>query len=270
MSFENLIIIDSSYFIFYRYYALLNWWKLAKPNDELLIPFENELFVEKFKKTFKNTILNLNKKLKLKNFKIIAALDCPRKEIWRNQIFKFYKSNREKEDNFLGGPFFKLGIDLLKNMNILCLSCSNLEADDCIALTCQYYNKNIKENSTSENLIKIYIIASDHDYLQLKNDNTYIFNLKFQEIKKSNDSKFDLFCKIITGDKSDNIPGIFKKCGPKTALKYFNDNDLFKKQLEKEDNENLFLQNKKIIDFNEIPNNLIEHFYSLNNLSSIF
>ena len=26
----NYILIDGSYFVFYRYYALLNWWKLAK------------------------------------------------------------------------------------------------------------------------------------------------------------------------------------------------------------------------------------------------
>ena len=27
------ILIDISYFIFYRYYALIGWWKLAKPDE---------------------------------------------------------------------------------------------------------------------------------------------------------------------------------------------------------------------------------------------
>ena len=33
----------------------------------------------------------------------------------------------------------------------------------------------------------------------------------------------DLFVKIVIGDKSDNINGIFKRCGTKTACKYYED-----------------------------------------------
>ena len=47
----NYILIDGSYFIFYRYYALLAWWKLAKQDETIEIPIDNEEFVEKFKKT---------------------------------------------------------------------------------------------------------------------------------------------------------------------------------------------------------------------------
>ena len=49
---KNIILIDLSYFIFYRYYALVQWWKLAKPDNELGNPIENLEFVEKFKKHF--------------------------------------------------------------------------------------------------------------------------------------------------------------------------------------------------------------------------
>ena len=41
------ILIDTSYFIFYRYYALINWWKCARPDDPLGNPIENQEFVEK-------------------------------------------------------------------------------------------------------------------------------------------------------------------------------------------------------------------------------
>ena len=40
------------------------------------------------------------------------------------------------------------------------------------------------------------------------------------------------FCKIVTGDPSDNISSVFPKCGPKTALKYFADRELFEKKLQ--------------------------------------
>ena len=37
MNNPNFIIIDGSYFIFFRYYALLNWYKMAK-KDKLQNP----------------------------------------------------------------------------------------------------------------------------------------------------------------------------------------------------------------------------------------
>ena len=48
----NFIIIDGSYFVFFRYYALLNWFKLAKKDEDMEDPFKNETFVEKFRSTF--------------------------------------------------------------------------------------------------------------------------------------------------------------------------------------------------------------------------
>ena len=52
---QNFILIDGSYFIFYRFFALLNWFKLAKKEqtiDKENPPFKNIEFLEKFKKTF--------------------------------------------------------------------------------------------------------------------------------------------------------------------------------------------------------------------------
>ena len=32
----NFIIVDGSYYTFYRYFAMTNWWSLAKPDEELV------------------------------------------------------------------------------------------------------------------------------------------------------------------------------------------------------------------------------------------
>ena len=54
----TFVLIDGSYFCFYRYHSLLSWWKNAYPDeiDVLQDPYQNEKFVEKFKKTFVDNI----------------------------------------------------------------------------------------------------------------------------------------------------------------------------------------------------------------------
>jgi FAD/FMN-containing dehydrogenase len=46
------ILIDGSYFCFYRYYSLLKWWKIAFPLEPLENPLDNPVFVEKYKKEY--------------------------------------------------------------------------------------------------------------------------------------------------------------------------------------------------------------------------
>ena len=253
----SIILIDMSYYIFYRYYALINWWNFAKPEDPLEDPIKNEEFVEKFKKTFINKLWDIPKKLKIKNYKIIAAADCPRLDIWRHKIFDKYKENRIYDDQFLGGPFFELGFKILKDLNIQILQHYQLEGDDCIALTTYYLQ-------ARESPPEIIIIANDMDYLQLSNPNIKLINLKYKLLtdskKWSGNPKQDLFCKIVMGDKSDDIPSVFKKCGPKTAIKYYNNPKAFEEQLKRENAYERYEQNKKLVDFNEIPEELVKSF----------
>ena len=260
------LLLDTSYLIFYRYYALIQWWKIAKSDEELGNPNENPEFVEKFEKIFLDCITNIKKKLKINKEKIcvIAARDCPRSEIWRNKFFDSYKEHRVQDDTFMGGPFFKkvYNENLLQKAGVdYILKYNNLEADDVIAITKNYieYNK-ILQKESSKKKDCIYIITNDQDYLQLINENTYIYNLKFKELnstKKSfKDPQKDLLCKIILGDKSDNIPPVFSKCGQKTVEKYLDNHDLLESDLDKYNVRDKFNFNKKMIDFIEIPNEL--------------
>lgn len=260
---ENIILVDLSYFIFYRYYALVQWWKLAKPEELLEDPSINEEFINKFKKTFVEKLEEIPKKLKVKNYIIIGAKDCPREEIWRNELFNNYKQNRVYDNNFTVGYFFKLAYnEIIPNICDI-INLNKLEADDCIALTAKEISKKYYDK-------KIYIIANDMDYLQLADDNIKIINLKYKDLQKSKnstgDKECDLFCKIILGDKSDNIPGIFKKCGIKTAINYFNDKEIFQKKLLKENVIEKFELNNKIINFSEIPERLQKEFYEKFNI----
>jgi len=259
----NFILVDGSYFCFYRYYAIHQWFKLSKSDETLENPVENKDFIEKFEKTFIRKFQEIAGKLDIENPIVIVGKDCRRKDIWRNELFPAYKSNRANE-NFKGGPVFKKVWDEKMFTNAgakLILSHPILEADDCIAIMTKHI-VNMYEDAN------IWIITSDMDYLQLASEHVKLFNLKFQNLMDSKNcfknAEKDLFCKIVSGDKSDAIPSVFKKCGIKTAEKYWNNRELFEKKLsENEEAQKQYQLNRKLIDFKEIPRELVQEFLAL-------
>jgi 5'-3' exonuclease len=260
----NYILIDASYFIFYRVFALHIWWKNAKPEDVLENPYNNEEFVEKFKETFKSKINEIKKKLKLKEAIIIVGKDCPQKQIWRMALHPSYKGGRNEEKNKQAnvGNFFQLVYkeQLFENAGVdHIVELDKLEADDCLALTAKHIYKKYEDS-------EIYIITSDHDYIQLSNERTHLFNLKYKSLLDSKaytgTPQLDLFSKIVMGDKSDNIPSVFSKCGKKMAEKCYNDPDYFQKKLNTENKTLEYQRNLQLINFEYIPSILVEMFYN--------
>ena len=95
-------------------------------------------------------------------------------------------------------------------------------------------------------------------------ENTIPINLKLKALTDSknsfNDKEKDLFCKIVMGDKSDAKPSVFKKCGIKTASKYYHDRELFNKKLREGDCAAKYELNKTLVDFNRIPEHFVKEF----------
>ena len=277
---ENvLIFIDGSYFCFYRYYSLLNWWKNAYPEEPIDNPILNQKFVDKFQKTFVEHVAQIPKKLGLdKNtkVKILVGKDCKRENIWRTKLFPEYKANRPQDDSFLGGPFFKMAYDdglFIQGGAHSILYNKHLEADDCIAILVKKQISLGNQISLDKqiSLVKqislgkqIFIITSDKDYLQLSRPNVSIYNLAFKKLTEQKSStgnpECDLFCKIVMGDPSDNIKSVLKKCGPKTALKCFENRAYFEERMKTENAYELYNLNETLINFDKIPAELVEEF----------
>jgi len=264
----TFIFVDGSYYCFYRYFALQQWWKNAYPDEPLDDPYQNEKFVEKFRKTFVDNLEQIPKKLKIHKDPIkpilIVGKDCKREDIWRNDIFKDYKANRgnRPEDGFMGGPFFKMAYEeelFQKGGAKAILKHPRLEADDCIALSVKYLLDKYP-------LCKIYIITSDRDYLQLNAHNVDLFTLTYKNLADGKTSTGnavdDLKIKIIMGDTSDNIPSVFPKCGLKTAQKCIEDEEFFKKKMA---NNPLYYEqyklNEQLVNFDKIPSKYVEEFH---------
>ena len=257
----EFILIDGSYFIYHRYYSLKNWWKNAKRETESEIPFENERFIEKYKTTFKKKITEIKKKYTTINTPIIlVGKDCNSKDIWRRVHFQEYKYGRKKDDIGIKDSFMTAYRDELfkaGGVNAI-LYDRNLEADDCIAITTNHICSKYPS-------AKITIITSDMDYLQLASDTVKLYNLNNKALTDSkcsfNNPDKDLFCKIVAGDKSDNIKPVFSRCGIKTAAKYYQNKEEFEKKLmqNKEAND-IYKLNQKLIDFKNIPEDLVKRF----------
>lgn len=279
------IFIDGSYFVFFRYYALKMWWKMAHPECENMDLSICDEFLEKYRRTFVDTVAELPKKLGLvkakrgkkmtdlvkeANIKILVAQDCERQKIWRMKHYPEYKGTRVTEDGDKVGTFFKIAYEeklfelggasqVLKH--------DSLEADDIIAISIKQLNHYSLEYHSN---FKFYIIASDMDYLQLACDNIQIFDLKYKNIreKKSScgDAMKDLFMKCVCGDKSDNIPSIFPKCGKKTAeaLYEMTEEERIAFLATKPGATETYNRNKLIIDFINIPDDLAGLFLDKN------
>ena len=224
---KPLLFIDNSYLIFYKFYATIQWFKASKQKTDIPSDYnwiDDTIFMNKFKKLFLPAVDKIVKKQKLDipycNY--IFAKDCSRKDIWRTKSYQEYKIQREevyKSNDWKGGPIFSyvnktLLPELQSKHKFHIVKHPHLEADDIVACFTRHIQKTLPEQ-------KIYIITSDHDYLQLINDNTTIINLKNKILneKSCGNPKHDLLIKIICGDGSDNIKGCFKRCGYKTALK---------------------------------------------------
>ena len=133
---------------------------------------------------------------------------------------------------------------------------SKLEADDIIYLCKKKLRKLYPE-------CKVVIITSDHDLMQMIDENTFLIDLKNKLINKKScgDPEKDLKIKIICGDKSDNIVGCFKRCGVKTAMKLIENNDILENKFAKnEGSRERYILNTKLIDMKNIPSDLVEIF----------
>lgn len=228
-------------------------------------------YCEIFKSTLRYSILNpiLNNTILVDKSKFIFCMDCPRKNIWRREIYPEYKLSRDlkdrSKDKFNMGRMFEYAYSVL--LPEICdefeakqIMCGCAEGDDVIAVLTKYYLENTNDN--------IIILSCDKDMVQLYNDRVSIITIEGEkripklELEKAIKTKINheitagdfLLFKILIGDQADGIPNIKSGLGPKKAWKLIEDRNLLKNLL-KEDITivDSFKRNKQLISMNEIP-----------------
>jgi 5'-3' exonuclease len=182
--------------------------------------------------------------------RVIFAIDS--KPVWRKQLYEQYKEHRRDPKSKINYDIFiptmNDYIDELNQVfkNMLWIKQDLCEADDIVAILSKEHSK--RHDSVT-------IVSSDHDFNQLLIDK----NIKrYDPIKRDYalclNIKKDMEMKYLTGCSSDNIKPIKRGVGPKTAAKLLNDG--LEILLENEEIKDKYLMNRKLIDFNEIPQDL--------------
>ena len=259
----SLILVDTSYTSFYRFFATLKWFSMnntefytEKKGDNTYDWSTNEIFIEKYEKMYLKSIIDVVGRNIYNESKVIFCMDTPRKDIWRNEIMENYKADRcDLTTKYNFKPTFDKTFKIIipkiikeNNNKISKLKLKKLEADDIIAVIAKYYEYTEPDK-------KIYIISGDKDFLQLGRENLIFIDYKNKKhiILSREEAKNSLKEKIINGDCSDNIRSIFPKNKKKKQElidneeklnEYLNENPLIKQKYE---------LNRKMIDFNYIP-----------------
>jgi 5'-3' exonuclease len=257
---QPVLFIDTSYYIFYRYYAVFNWYKLSQkqaPNVRNIM--QDETFVKKFDKLFEESLNKFCKAHKIPYGNVVFAKDCMRDHIWRFEFYKEYKKSRDERLETFNGDIFKHAYNkilpkLEEQLGIQsCEHCCS-EADDIIAVFTRKVRREFPET-------QVIIVTNDNDYLQLIDDKTLLVNMKNKEINSRliHEPKKQLLIKILLGDKSDNIPPAFPKCGEKRALSLAeNKEELESKLASDEDFKAQFELNTLLMDTTCIPDHIKE------------
>lgn len=257
---NNIILIDSSYYVFHRYFATYRWFSFQKIDVAVENIVNNEVFITAFYKHINNDIKKLCKKWNTNKSNIVFCLDCQRAEIWRNDIYNTYKATRIQKTNF-NKKIFNIFNEHIKSLGFQYLSQYRLEGDDVIYLSQKMIKTQLELlNDTDINII---IIANDNDFLQLVDKKVHVYNMQFKELMKRgyNDPKVDLLFKAIYGDKSDNISKIGAGITKEKALMLSNmPDDEREKYIKENGYEDKYILNMKLISFENIPTAYTEVF----------
>lgn len=164
----------------------------------------------------------------------IIVFDGSGGSLRRRKIFKDYKMSRKSNMTFnrheefqsvedekasMKRQFARIG-EYLQYLPVTTVMLDNIEADDSIAFMVRSYFRQRDSN--------VVIVSSDRDYLQLVSDKVTVWSpVKKKLYDKAlveqeyglHQSNYLLY-RVMTGDSSDNIPGV-RGMGLKTILKHF-------------------------------------------------
>lgn len=198
---QPMILVDGSHYLYRAFYAMPNLQtSTGQPTGAI--------------RGVVNMLLNLMHEYTQAP---IAVVFDTAKPTFRHQMYKEYKATRPPMQEEMVRQI-DLTYDAIRKLGLSVLMKDGFEADDIIGTLAR---------RAEQNNHKVLIISSDKDLAQLVNDNVVLLDSMFNRSldRKGVIEKFNVVPEQIidfltlTGDTSDNIPGV-DKVGPKTAAKW--------------------------------------------------
>lgn len=187
-------------------------------------------------------------------------------KLWRRErLYEGYKSHRKTtrdaspvDFNLVFQVFDRIWVELKNILPYRFVTLEHIEVDDIIY-------EAIQSEYDSYDSFQIY--SCDADFVQvLRHDKVELYNPRVCEFVSPEDSEFDLFEKIIRGDKSDGIPNIYSESMQErqksiftAAIKgWYADKESFKDFIRQQPKEvqKHFVRNRRLIDMRFIPDDI--------------
>lgn len=277
-----IILVDGSYFIYHRFFATLRWYSFRNKEIDSSVCLDIDEFREALLKHTKDTVMELrktwakkyktqNKRLKpadIESVQVWFAMDCHRIDVWRTALFPNYKGTRVMSADCDVRCFDMIYNYIRNELAVPCLEMDGLEADDLIALT----HKHLRSVGFTGHIV---CITNDNDYLQLKDEETSLYNLQEKDItiRSIGDPKKDLLLKILNGDKSDNISAVRPKLSNKKIKEmlelYSTEEELLGSLQFTDQEQERFTLNRKLVDFSYIPTEFTEKYQEQHKITVI-
>jgi 5'-3' exonuclease len=187
----------------------------------------------------------------------------------RKELLEDYKGNRDKEYGKEVHTKNEIIKEMLNTMGIPSIFPRSYEADDVIKIINDAYDKHCTTKFyITKKLFRHIIVTVDRDLCQLISNKVSVFDpIRKIEINKDNfkeilkyDKKDFIKVKALTGDKSDNIPGL--KGFGKVKIEKFLNGEVFLT----EEEDNIYKRNLELVTLTEDKD---EREYVLNQLSEI-
>jgi 5'-3' exonuclease len=217
---EPVVLIDTSYYIFYRYFATLRWYAFqptfvksdATGEGGSATYCDDPVFMAAYYKHWTADIAKFRKKLAGKNSTVVYLLDCPQETIWRNAFHQGYKGGRKLSASLDTRIFQKtyqwLGESAAASQMV---RSAYLEADDLAYLVAKALRAVVPE-------VRLVFLTNDNDYLQLCDERAICVNAALKNLQSrcvyGGQAAVEKRAKILLGDSSDAIPACFRKKDP--------------------------------------------------------
>lgn len=222
----GIALIDTSYVVFAKWYSALGWYKMSiNRHPDISVIMHSAVFREKLAVMFEQNVCNVLSEFGMSDAYLVFAKDCSRRSVWRRDHYISYKEGRAHSGSFNSDAFaffYDVVIpSILERRRGCIIGVDGAEADDVIGVMSMY----VRRFSPSE---RILIVTNDNDCIQLVDENTKAINLMSQDVgARRGDLTPEQYLRsrIISGDRSDNIPSILPRFGMKAAARIVQEND---------------------------------------------